>query len=83
MTKLDEYLYSEYQKNQANIKGRNYLGNETSKAYKRIQSTFQCTKEWTETMETIEAHQDEISFRFYEQGFRDGMRFMMGMVTQS
>ena len=81
MTKLEEYLYSEYQKNQADVKGRNYLGNAASKAYDNIRNSFQCTKKWSETMEAVEAHQDEISFRFYEQGFRDGMRFTMSMVT--
>lgn len=82
MTKLDEYLYSEYEKNRDNVKRRNIQDRATRKAYGRIRSSFQNDKKWLETMETIEAYQDEIIFRFYEQGFKDGTRFFMGMATQ-
>jgi len=38
-------------------------------------------KKYIETMEEIQAYQDEREFRFYIQGRKDSMRFLINMAT--
>ncbi|MCL2215939.1 MAG: hypothetical protein FWB91_02840 [Defluviitaleaceae bacterium] len=82
MTKLEEYFYGKYISSHADVNSVVVVGIEASSAYSRIRELFQCSKEYCEVVEAIQAHQDEKQFRFYIQGHKEGMRFLMGMVTQ-
>lgn len=75
MTGMEKYLYSRFE----NIKIDVLTDITVSEAYSRINAAL--GKDYSETMGTIEKHASDKAFIAYSKGFKDGMSFMLNMVT--
>lgn len=75
MTEFEKYLYTEYEKHIP----MNGITLQASEAFNRMQKALE--GDYIEVMEGIEAHYCDKAFQGYKRGFKDGIRFFMGMAT--
>ena len=80
MTKLNEFVYNQYEGRRDLIHGCRNVEIELKQAYNKINKAFGF-KGYEEIICAFENEIDNMSFIGYKQGYKDGMRFLVNMVS--
>lgn len=82
MTDINLYLYNQYEIRRDAIKSAKTFNTDLSDAYDKINNALGRDKhDYEDVISAIEDRADNIAFDGYMYGFKDGMRFLMNIVT--
>lgn len=81
MKKLNEYLYMKYESRRGELKEAKRVRPGIIEAYNQIREMYDI-KTYTRIIEEIENEADDMAYDGYVKGFKDGMKFLLNMVTE-
>jgi hypothetical protein len=81
MTAIENYFSTAYELRRELIKKSHTPHPETSEAYSRMRDNLNQT-DYENVVEVLQADDDEYVYEGYKQGFKDGMKFLMNMITE-
>jgi hypothetical protein len=81
MTAIENYFSTAYEQRRELIKKRRISRPETSEVYSRLRDMLS-QADYENVIEVLQADDDDYAYEGYKQGFKDGMKFLLNMVTE-